>query len=203
MALKNNNPGNIRSFIKNGKYSTPFIGESLPPDIKPGKTAGFRVFVSLPYGYRALFKVLKSGYLDKENNTIAKIFPIYAPASDNNVPTAYINSVEKITGINKNTILTSYADLIPIVRAITKVETGTTANETAIIEGFNLIGDTTGPTQPTQPTQPTEPVINIDPGNQLKTILNFIKDNKKKIVFSALAALLIYITYEKKRTKFN
>jgi len=178
MALKNNNPGNIRSFIKNGKYSTPFVGESLPADIKPGKTAGFRIFVSLPYGYRALFKVLKGGYLDKGNNTIAKIFPIYAPASDNNVPTAYINSVEKMTGINKNTILTSYADLIPIVRAITKVETGTTANETAIIEGFNLIGDTTGPTQP---TQPTEPVIVPDPGTQLNTILTFIKDNKKKL----------------------
>ena len=200
MALKNNNPGNIRSFIKNGKYSTPFVGESLPADIKPGKTAGFRVFVSLPYGYRALFKVLKGGYLDKGINTIAKIFPIYAPASDNNVPTAYINSVEKMTGINKNTILTSYADLIPIVRAITKVETGTTANEAAILEGFNLIGDTTGPTQP---TQPTEPVITPDPGTQLNTILTFIKDNKKKIVISALAALLIYITYEKKRTKFN
>ena len=200
MALKNNNPGNIRSFIKNGKYSTPFVGESLPADIKPGKTAGFRVFVSLAYGYRALFKVLKGGYLDKGNNTIAKIFPIYAPASDNNVPTAYINSVEKMTGINKNTILTSYADLIPIVRAITKVETGTTANEAAILEGFNLIGDTTGPTQP---TQPTEPVITPDPGTQLNTILSFIKNNKKKIVISALAALLIYITYEKKRTKFN
>jgi len=200
MALKNNNPGNIRSYIKNGKYSTPFVGESLPADIKPGKTAGFRIFVSLPYGYRALFKVLKSGYLDKGNNTIAKIFPIYAPASDNNVPTAYINSVEKMTGINKNTILTSYADLIPIVRAITKVETGTTANEAAILEGFNLIGDTTGPTQP---TQPTEPVLTPDPGTQLNTILSFIKNNKKKIVISALAALLIYITYEKKRTKFN
>jgi len=200
MALKNNNPGNIRSFIKNGKYSTPFIGETLPPDIKPGKTAGFRVFTSLPYGYRALFKVLKGGYLDKGNNTIAKIFPIYAPASDNNVPTAYINSVEKMTGINKNTILTSYADLIPIVRAITKVETGTTANEAAILEGFNLIGDTTGPTQP---TQPTEPVLSPDPGTQLNTILSFIKNNKKKIVISALAALLIYITYEKKRPKFN
>jgi hypothetical protein len=200
MALKNNNPGNIRSFIKNGKYSTPFIGETLPPDIKPGKTAGFRVFTSLPYGYRALFKVLKSGYLDKGINTINKIFPIYAPASDNNVPTAYINAVVKMTGINKDTILKNYTDLLPIVKAITKVETGTAANDAAILEGFNLIGDTTGPTQPTQPTE----TQNLpDPGNELKKVFNFIKNNKKKILISAAAALLIYITYEKKRTKFN
>lgn len=194
MALKNNNPGNIRSFIKNGKYSTPFIGETLPPDIKPGKVAGFRVFTTLPYGYRALFKVLKTGYLDKGNNTINKIFPIYAPASDNNVPIAYINSVVKMTGINKDTILKTYKDLIPIVRAITKVETGTAANEAAILEGFNLIGDTTGPTPGTE-IQPLP-----DPGNK---VLNFIKDNKKKILISAGMALILYTLYENKRTKFN
>lgn len=192
--LKNNNPGNIRSFVKDGKYSTPFIGETLPPDIKPGKTAGFRIFTTLPYGYRALFKVLKTGYLDKGLNTINKIFPIYAPASDNNTPSAYISSVESMSGINRNTILKSYFELIPIVKAITKVETGTTANDWAIIDGYNIINDTIGPTQQTPAPELPQPT---------NKIIDFIKDNKKKILISAAILTILLIYYENQRTKLN
>ena len=142
-SIKRNNPGNIRSFRVGSGYSTPFKHELTPPDIKQGANSGFRIFDSLPSGYRALFIVLKQGYLNKGLNTIARIFPVYAPSGDNNSPSAYISQVESITGINRNTILRDYKDLIPIVEAITKVENGVNANREAVINGYKSINSST------------------------------------------------------------
>ena len=186
--LKNNNPGNIRSFVINGKYSKPFVGETLPPDIKPGKTAGFRIFKSLPYGYRALFSLLKYGYLDKGYNTIELIFPRYAPSSDFNNPGSYINTVEQMTGIKRNTILKTFEDLIPVVKAITKVETNTTANDQAVKEGYNLIKGFNLPDLSPGTTQPDQ-----DP------------DKKKKIILVSTIALTLILSiyaYNKRNTKY-
>lgn len=188
MAIRYNNPGNIRSFYTNGNWSKPFTGETLPPLFSPGATAGYRKFVSLPMGYRALFIVLKLNYLNKGFNTIATIFPRYAPAGDGNNPGAYIAGVEKMTGIPKDKILSTYSDLIPVVKAITKIETGTTADETAVLDGFKLIngGVSTKP-QPQEPT--TQPADNKKKSN-LTTVL----------VISATAALILFAVWQK-RTK--
>lgn len=195
MALKNNNPGNIRSFIKNGKYSTPFVGESLPPDIKPGSTAGFRRFTTLAYGYRALFKILKEQYLEKGFNTIEKIFPRYAPSTDFNDPAAYIAAVEKMTGYNRSRILTTYQELIPVVKAITKVETGTTADETQVLKGLSLVGTYLMPSNEPDTTPGT---------TGTETPETFFQANKKKILISAAiligGGLLIYY-YGSKRNQ--
>ena len=60
IGLENNNPGNIRNI---GDFK--FQGESEPID-------GFRSFISMPYGYRALIKNLQA-YINQGTNTIEKI----------------------------------------------------------------------------------------------------------------------------------
>lgn len=127
--LKNNNPGNIRLIKQSGGgYGAAFVGEVRPGDIAPGSTYGFRKFDTLVNGFRAMFVLLKRSYLDNGFNTIAKILPRYAPAADANNPNAYINTVEALTGIDRNQVLSSYTDLLPIVKAMAKVETGATIN---------------------------------------------------------------------------
>ncbi len=189
-SIRYNNAGNLRSFYDGKQWSKAFVGETLPPLYKEGSKSGYRKFVSLPYGYRALFIVLKQQYLNKGLNTIAKIFPVYAPASDNNQPSAYIDFVEKQSGINRNKILSTYSDLIPIVEAITKQETGTTPDKQAIIEGYKLINNPIIPPstiqQPTT-TTPEQPQINW-----------FVRNKKPLLIASAGILILTSIYYGKK-----
>lgn len=188
--IRYNNAGNLRSIYRNGKWSTPFIGEVLPPLYKDGSTAGYRKFSTLPYGYRALFIVLKQQYLNKGLNTIAKIFPVYAPASDNNNPQGYINFVEKQTGINRDKVLSSYSDLIPIVEAITKQETGVTADKQAVIDGYKLINSPLiPPTTIQQPTTIETPVPQI----------NWFTRNKKPILITGAGLLILTSLYYGKK----
>ena len=189
MALRYNNPGNIRSFYSGGQWSKPFTGETLPPLFTPGQTAGYRKFETLPYGYRALFIVLKQNYLNKGFNTIATIFPRYAPAGDGNNPGAYIAGVEKMTGIKRDTVLNTYSDLIPVVKAITKIETGTTADNNAVIEGYKLLNGGVAP----KPQAPAAPEPNAP-------------DEKKKnklivpVLIGTAATLIIYAIWQNKQT---
>jgi len=127
--LKNNNPGNIRLIKQSGGgYGAAFVGEVRPGDIAPGSNYGFRKFDTLVNGFRAMFVLLKHSYIDNGYNTIAKILPRYAPSADANNPNEYINSVEEMTGIDRNQVLSSYNDLLPIVKAMAKIETGAKVN---------------------------------------------------------------------------
>jgi hypothetical protein len=139
--MKRNNPGNIRTFVDDeGNYSKPFYGE-IEPDIKPGATAGFRVFDSQGSGYRAMFRLLKSAYLDKGYNTIRKLIPKYAPAGDNNNPNHYINFVEAQSKIPRDRILSNYNDLVPIVRAMVEMEQGEKPIDANLQIGFDAINN--------------------------------------------------------------
>jgi hypothetical protein len=69
------------------------------------------------------------GGLGKGNlNTIAKIFPIYAPASsgEGNVPTEYIKFLELRTGINRNEVINEndYQSLLKLTRFVLIYENG-------------------------------------------------------------------------------
>lgn len=125
MALNYNNPGNIRLIAhSDGSFGYAFPGEIRPGAIAPGATYGFRKFDTLTNGFRAMLSLLKNSYIDKGFNTIAKILPRYAPASDSNNPDEYINEVEAATGVNRDTILSTYEDLAPVVLEMSKIETG-------------------------------------------------------------------------------
>jgi len=126
--LRNNNPGNIR------KTPTMWQGEVT------GSDKSFKTFVSMEYGYRAMFVLLRS-YIDKGYDTIEKIITRYAPPSENTT-SSYIKHVTERTGISKNKKL-KFSDsqsMKDLVAAISKSENGVNADLSKVQQGFNLIG---------------------------------------------------------------
>lgn len=124
---RNNNPGNIR--INKDKFQ----GE-----IQPSQDKAFKQFQNMAYGYRAVFINLDT-YRKRGLNTIDKIIRSWAPENENNTQ-AYINSVEKWSGVPCNKVLTENNgnDYIEIVAAMSRVENGIPANMTDVIGGFGL-----------------------------------------------------------------
>lgn len=124
---KNKNPGNIRLTPKKWK------GEI------EGKDKAFKTFLSMPYGYRALFALLRE-YMNKGYDTIEKIINRYAPGSENNTE-AYINTVCKKTGLKRDEFLNfeNKEKVTKIVAAISFVENGIAADIEDINEGYKLL----------------------------------------------------------------
>jgi hypothetical protein len=124
----NNNPGNI---VKDGKT---WIGE------KPVSTdKNFKQFISMPYGYRALFLNLRS-YLGSGKDTIQKIITVYAPPKENDTK-AYIDAVTKEVG-KKPTDIISFHDtptIRKLVAAISRHENGIPPNMDDIDHGYKLL----------------------------------------------------------------
>jgi hypothetical protein len=128
--LENNNPGNLI------KGDTLFLGE------KPESTdERFRQFETLEYGYRALLKNLIS-YINKGYDTISKIINRWAPASENQT-IAYINNVEKWTGIYRDTSLSvnDKTSLIKLAGAISLMENGVKPVTSKILKGWDLLNE--------------------------------------------------------------
>ncbi len=125
--LRNKNPGNIRL------TKTMWQGEVL------GKDKSFKTFISMEYGYRAIFVLLRS-YINKGYNTIEKIINRYAPPSEN-VTSRYVKHVSERTGIHKKTKLTfdDTESMKKIVAAISKSENGVDADLHVVERGFYLI----------------------------------------------------------------
>ncbi len=127
-----NNPGNIR--LSKVKYA----GE-LSPSVDPY----FKQFVSMPYGYRAMFVLLQS-YAKHGYNTIAKIINRYAPDNENNTA-AYIDYVsKKVLHKNPDEIIdvNDKQTAIKLVYAISKMENGTKPDMNEIKKGWKLAGKT-------------------------------------------------------------
>ena len=127
--LRNNNPGNIR---KNSDF---FRGE-----VRPSKDKSFKQFESMPYGYRAVFRIL-TNYRNRYGlDTIRKMIERWAPDIENNTD-AYIQTVSEESGIPADDII--YADnremMIRIVAAMSRVENGVPAVMTEVIDGWKLL----------------------------------------------------------------
>jgi hypothetical protein len=124
---RNNNPGNIRLTTKK------WIGEI------DGTDKDFKTFKSMPYGYRAIFALLRE-YISKGYDTIEKIINRYAPPSEN-ITSAYVKTVEKRTGIDKNRLISfNEIDIIfKLVNSISYVENGIEPNQNDINEGYKLL----------------------------------------------------------------
>lgn len=124
---RNNNPGNIRKTLKK------WLGEV------DGKDKDFKTFESMPYGYRALFALLRE-YMSKGYDTIEKIINRYAPVSEN-ATESYINTVCKKTGLRKDEFLTFAAKdkVKKLVAAISFVENGIEPDIKNIDEGYKLL----------------------------------------------------------------
>jgi hypothetical protein len=89
-----NNPGNLR------KSANTWVG--LSPD--QSHDTSFAAFIAPEYGIRAMAKLLVN-YGHKGFNTIASILNRYAPQSDNNNTTAYIQAVQYAMNVGADTPL--------------------------------------------------------------------------------------------------
>lgn len=125
----NNNPGNIR--ISSDKFQ----GESTY-----SRDKSFKQFVSMAYGYRAIFRILMTYYRGYSLKTIREWISRWAPSSENDTE-AYIRFVAEYAGISPDQeLFLSDKDMFcKIVAAISRMENGRDANMGEIKAGFDLL----------------------------------------------------------------
>ena len=111
--IRNNNPGNIR------KTDVKWKGEVA------GTDSAFETFVSMPYGYRAMIKLLQNYQKNHRLKTIRQIITRWAPPSENNT-SAYISTVSKRTGIGPDVAIDmkDRATALSVASAISFKENG-------------------------------------------------------------------------------
>ena len=126
--VRNCNPGNIR------KNSDHFQGEvdSDDPD--------FKKFRSMAYGYRAIFKILRTYKNNYSLNTLEQMIYRWAPPSDNNKTEVYVDFVAKRAGIDRKDIVdvSNMTVMCRIVEAMAIMECG---GETGWVPDMNEVMD--------------------------------------------------------------
>lgn len=128
--IDNCNPGNIR-------LSKVFYrGE-----VQPSQDAAFKQFISMEWGYRAMFVLLDTYARRYGLNTIRGMISRYAPPSENNTE-AYIAAICEWTGIaaDEEVDTRSRRDMVPIVVAMSRIENGLPALRPQVEKGFDLTG---------------------------------------------------------------
>lgn len=175
---RNNNPGNLI------KSQTKFVGEI------PGTDSRFRTFISMPWGFRALFKLLQV-YISRGDNTLKKIFYKYAPPNENKTD-LYIQFVADKIKKNPEEVIskTDKETLIAIAIAIATMENGTPPVFSDVLKGWDLqkvfkVPENEIPATPPAPQEEPKKKPNLFP-----VILGGVL---------LLGTLLIYQTYERKK----
>lgn len=125
--IRNNNPGNIR---KDGEM---WKGEVY------GMDKDFKTFNSMQWGVRAMFHLLNNYRLLHGCDTLEKLINRWAPPVENDTQ-VYVSFVSERAGVPKSSrIMTTNKDvMIPIVRAMIRMENGTDVPESYITEGWDL-----------------------------------------------------------------
>lgn len=123
----NNNPLNIR-------IGNTWLGEVVNPT-----DPEFEQFVSILYGYRAAFVILRRYIRRYRKNTIASIVSTWAPSSENNT-TRYIDVVSKLMGMAPDAVI-EYEDkktLVRLVSSMQVMECGCAGREDEISKGYDM-----------------------------------------------------------------
>lgn len=125
--IRNNNPLNIR-------IGNTWLGE------RPNPTDhDFEEFVSMQYGIRAAFCILRRYIRRYNKNTVPAIISTWAPDSENNT-VKYIDIVCQRSGIDP-TVQLKFEDqstMVRLVAAMAFVECGQLIDEKVIEEGYKL-----------------------------------------------------------------
>lgn len=125
--IRNNNPLNIRI----GNVWLGEVSEPTDPD--------FEQFVSMEYGLRAAFVLLRRYIRHYKRTTIAQIISAWAPRNENNT-TLYIDKVVQLSGIDPDTQL-KFEDadaMVKLVSAMAYVENGREVEMKKIQAGYNM-----------------------------------------------------------------
>ena len=126
--LRNNNPLNIRH------SSDRWQGKA-----KTQTDPAFVQFVSMAYGYRAAFVLLRTYRMKYGYNTLRAIIRRWAPPSENNTE-RYLANVSKWSGLDPDKPIAGHDanTYIAIVKAMTRMENGLPANPEDVAEGWRL-----------------------------------------------------------------
>lgn len=139
--LRNNNPGNIR---KNPANKWQGLAPSQPD-------SQFCTFTSMPYGIRAMARLLINYQDRKEAKTLSELITTWAPPNEN-VTENYVDRVARyissVTGANVDRITKinthNYYELRALVEGMIRVETGLPWNEhiteAQMVKGLTLAG---------------------------------------------------------------
>jgi len=125
--IRNNNPLNIR------------IGNVWLGEVKKPTDKSFEQFISMEYGIRAGFVILRRYIRRYGIDTIAEIVARWAPSSENNTK-AYISAVAKRTRLNPG-LPVRFEDkeiMCSIVSAMIEVECGCSVPMEKIKKGYEL-----------------------------------------------------------------
>lgn len=111
--IRNNNPLNIR------------IGNVWLGEVQCPTDPDFEQFISMAYGIRAAFVLLRRYIKHYHRTTIPAVIAAWAPASENNVA-AYCNTIYKLTGFSETTqlIFEDDAQMVNLVDAMIVHECG-------------------------------------------------------------------------------
>ena len=125
--IRNNNPLNIR------------IGNTWLGEVPNPTDSEFEQFVSVRYGLRAAFVIMRRYIRRYGRNTPAKIIRAWAPAIENNTQ-RYIEVVCKRSLIAPNEVI-DYADkktMVRLVKAMAFVECGVQLDDDVIGSSYDI-----------------------------------------------------------------
>lgn len=125
--IRNNNPLNIR------------IGNTWLGEVPNPTDSEFEQFVSVRYGLRAAFVILRRYIRRYKRNTPAKIIRAWAPAIENNTQ-RYIEVVCKRSLIAPDEVI-DYADkktMVRLVKAMAFVECGVQLDDDVIGSSYDI-----------------------------------------------------------------
>jgi hypothetical protein len=125
--IRNNNPLNIR-------IGNTWLGE------RPNPTdPAFEEFVTMEYGLRAAFLILRRYIRRYKKNTISSIVSTWAPSSENNT-IKYIDRVAQMTHLSPDEPIDYYDrdTMCKLVAAMAQVECGKPIDEAKIIKAYDM-----------------------------------------------------------------
>ena len=123
--IRNNNPLNIR------------IGNTWLGEVPRPTDSDFEQFVSMKYGLRAAFVILRRYIRRYNRNTPAKIIRAWAPGSENNTKN-YINVVCKRSNILPDEVIKfeDVGTMVRLVYAMAYMECGVEIPTKTLIEAY-------------------------------------------------------------------
>lgn len=125
--IRNNNPLNIR------------IGNRWQGEVKHSTDKSFEQFISMEWGIRAAFIILRRYIRRYGRNTIARIVAAWAPSNENNTR-AYVLAVSRRSRLDYNLPI-RYEDedvMCAIVSAMIEVECGQSVSMDIIKKGYSM-----------------------------------------------------------------
>lgn len=125
--IRNNNPLNIR------------IGNTWLGEVPNPTDPDFEQFISMVYGVRAGFILLRRYIRHYHRTTIPQIISAWAPSTENNT-TKYIDTVCEVSGIPQDATLDYYnkEQMFRLVDAMIYVENGQHISEQHIRDGYRF-----------------------------------------------------------------